>query len=244
METINLLKEKCDEIIKMNWFRCRKKGNSSAGLLFEELLEIPRNNFEIADYNGVEIKTKISKKEDYISLFCATPDSYLFEIKRIYNTYAYYDKNKQFKSFNISVYANKTIKIGYNKFCKLKIDYDNKKIILLIIDNRGIIIDDKSSWSFDMIKEKLERKFQYLLMVYGDRKFELGEVFYKFNNYIFYRLKTFEHFLKSIENGHTRISFSISTFKTGKRIGQIYDHGTSFNIHKNFLDSIFDEIII
>ena len=186
MKIINSLNEKCNEIIKMNWITCNKKGNSSAGFLFEELLGIPRNNFEIADYNGVEIKTKISKREDYISLFCATPDSYLFEIKRIYETYGYYDKNKEFKSFNISVYANKKTKIDYNKFCKLKIDYSNQKIILLIIDKQGIIIDDKSSWSFEMIREKLERKFQYLLMVYGDRKFELGEVFYKYNNYNFF----------------------------------------------------------
>lgn len=242
MENILDLINKCNKIINMGWIKCNKRGNSAAGLLFEELIGIPTNNFEIADYNGIEIKTKISKRENYISLFCATPDSYLFEIKRIYETYAYYDKDKKFKSFNITTYANKKVYIGNNMFCKLKIDYRRNEIILLIIDNKGNIVDNKTAWSFDMIKEKLERKFKYLLLINGDRKFEMGEIFYKFTKYKFYKLKEFKDFLNALEKGYIRISFTISTFKSGKRTGQIYDHGTCFNIHKNYLYSLFDEI--
>lgn len=242
MKNILDLKIKCDNIISIGWIRCKKRGGGAAGLLFEERTEIPTNNFEIADYNGIEIKTKISKKENYISLFCATPDSYLFEIKRIYETYAYYDKDNKFKAFNITVYANRKTYIGNNKFCKLKIDYNNREIVLLIIDSMGNIIDNKTAWSFDMIQEKLERKFKYLLIVNGDKKFELGQIFYRFTKYKFYKLKNFDDFLKSLEKGYIRISFTINTFKIGKRIGQIYDHGTCFNIHKNHIDSTFNEI--
>ena len=242
MYNINNLKRKCDTIINMGWIKCNKRGNSSAGLLFEELIGIPKNNFEIADYNGIEIKTKISKRKNYIGLFCATPDSYLFEIKRLYETYAYIRKNNEFKSFNITTYCTRKTAIGNNKFCELKIDYENRKIILQIIDNIGNVIDENVSWTFEMIQEKLERKFKYLLIMNGDRKFEIGEVFYRFTNYKFYRLKRFDYFLKAMEDGHIRISFSISTFKTGKRVGQIYDHGTSFNIHKDYINSVFDEI--
>lgn len=242
MRSILDLRIKCDNIISIGWIRCIKKGGGAAGLLFEELLEIPTNNFEIADYNGIEIKTKISKRENYISLFCATPDSYLFEIKRIYETYAYYDKDNKFKAFNITVYANRKVYIGNNKFCKLKINYNDRKIILLVIDNMGNIIDNKTAWSFDMIQEKLERKFKYLLIVNGDRKFEIGETFYKFTKYKFYSLKKFENFLNALEKGYIRISFTIGTFKSGKKIGQIHDHGTCFNIHKDCIDYIFNEM--
>ena len=242
MSNLNNLKLKCEDIINMGWIKCNKKGNSSAGLLFEELIGVPKNNFEIADYNGIEVKTKISKRENYISLFCATPDSYLFEIKRIYETYALIRENNGFKSFNITTYCTRKVSIGNNMFCKLKIDYKHKKIILLIFDNAGNVIDDKVSWTFDMIQEKLERKFNYLLIMYGDRKFELGEIYYKFTNYKFYKLKEFYYFLKALEKGQVRISFSISTYKTGKKIGQIYDHGTCFNIHKDYVNSVFDEI--
>lgn len=242
MKNILDLKIKCENIISIGWIRCTKKGGGAAGLLFEELIEIPTNNFEIADYDGIEIKTKISKKENYISIFCATPDSYLFEIKRIYETYAYYNKNNKFKAFNITVYANRKIYIGNNKFCKLKVDYNDRKIILLIIDNMGNIIDNRTTWSFDMIQEKFERKFKYLLIVNGDRKFELGQIFYKFTKYKFYSIKKFENFLDALENGYIRISFTISTFKSGKKIGQIHDHGTCFNVHKNYIDYIFDEM--
>lgn len=206
------------------------------------MIEIPTNNFEIADYNGIEIKTKISKKENYISLFCATPDSYLFEIKRIYETYAYYDKDNKFKAFNITVYANRKVYIENDKFCKLKIDYKDRKITLLVIDNIGNIIDNKTAWSFDMIQEKLERKFKYLLIVNGDRKFEHGQIFYRFTKYKFYSLKKFENFLDALEKGYIRIFFTIGTFKSGKKVGQIHDHGTCFNIHKNHINSIFNGI--
>ena len=244
MNNLYELKFNCDKIIEKNWIKSSKKGNGSAGFLFEQLLNIPTNNFEIADYMGIEIKTKISKRENYISLFCATPDSYLFEIKRIYETYGYTTDSSGFKSFNVSLYASKKISIGKDRFCKLKIDYLNKKILLLIFNNNGDIIDSNISWSFDIIKEKLERKLNYLLMVKGDRKYELGEIYYKFTSYKFYKLTDFYKFLMSIEKGYVRISFSIGTFKSGKRIGQIYDHGTCFNIHKDYLDYIFDEIML
>lgn len=242
MKNILDLKHKCEKIISMGWIKCIKRGNSAAGLLFEELVGVPTNNFEIADYDGIEIKTKISKRENYISLFCATPDSYLFEIKRIYETYAYYDRYNMFKSFNITTYANRKVYMGDNKFCKLKVDYKNNKIVLLIINNIGEVVDDKISWSFDMVKEKLERKFKYLLLINGDRKFEIGEIFYKFTKYKFYSLKKFENFLDALERGYIRISFTIGTFKSGKKAGQIHDHGTCFNIHKDYINYIFDEM--
>lgn len=243
MKNILDLREKCNNILERKWIRCCDKGAGSAGLLFERLIGIPKNNFEIADYNGIEIKTKVSKKENYISLFCAAPDGYLFEVKRIYETYAYNNGNSKFKSFNITAYGNKKVYIKNNKFCRLKIDYENKKIVLIIMDNAENIIDNKISWSFDMLKQKLERKLKYLLLVNGDRKFENRKVYYKFTKYKFYILKDFQDFLDGLEKGYIRISFTIGTFKSGTKMGQMHDHGTCFNIHKDKINHIYNEII-
>ena len=73
------LKEKLDKIKNLGWIECKNKNKSVTGKTLENLLEINPDNFEIPDYNTVEIKSKVSKRENYIDLFCATPDSYVLE---------------------------------------------------------------------------------------------------------------------------------------------------------------------
>lgn len=75
------------EIINNNkWVKAIGKGSSSVGITLESLLGKERENFEIPDYYGIEIKTKYSTWEEYVTLFSAVPDSYLFEIRRLVTT--------------------------------------------------------------------------------------------------------------------------------------------------------------
>src|SRR5574344_1579438 len=85
------LYDKFVEIKQKGWIKGDKKNRGSAGIIFEKLLKNSYNNFELPDYNGIEIKTKSSSREKYISLFSAVPDSFLFEIKRIVEQYGYPD---------------------------------------------------------------------------------------------------------------------------------------------------------
>ncbi|MBO5182890.1 MAG: MvaI/BcnI restriction endonuclease family protein [Bacilli bacterium] len=229
-----------DIIMHKGWIKNSYNGYGSSGVTFEKSLGIQTNNFEIPDFNGIEIKTKISKRENHLTLFSATPDSYLFEIKRIYETYGCKPTHKlSNKSFNISVYTNKMIYYKSNYY-KLKVDRASNKIILLVFDKNKDIIDDKTSWSFDLIKEKVTRKINNLFLIYGERKYENRTVYFRYNRYLCFVFKGFEHFLNELEKGNIRICFSIGTFKKGKRKGQMYDHGTSFNISINHLENIFD----
>ena len=57
-----------------------------------------------------------------------------------------------------------------------------------------------------------------------------------------YKLKDFETFINLIEKGIIRISLKIGVFRTGKRVGKIHDHGTSFCIEENNLDKLYDLI--
>ena len=109
----NELKEKLNEIKSMGWIPYEQNNYGNVGLKLEKLLKINSENFEIPDYkNEIEIKTKVSKKESKISLFNATPDSYLFEIKRIHKLYSYADKNNSdYKILNQEIVSNKMVKI-------------------------------------------------------------------------------------------------------------------------------------
>ncbi len=229
-----------NKIINKGWIKSSCNGYGSSGITFEKEIGIETNNFEIPDFNGIEIKTKISKKESHFTLFCCAPDGYLFEIKRIYETYAHkrYDNSVV---FNLSVYTYKKV-CYYGNYYKLKVDKENQKIVLMIYDKNDNVIDDKISWSFDIIKEKVERKIKKLFIVYGEKQYINNKLYFRYKRYYCYVLKSFDCFMNALEKGIIRISFSIGTFINGKRKGQIYDHGTMFNINSKYLLHIYNRV--
>lgn len=242
-EDIIKLKNKFIKIRSLGWIEGLQKGTGSLGNKFESLINNPNNNFEIPDYQGIEIKTKNTNKSEYITMFCATPDDYLFQIKRLHQLYAYPDKqNRNSKVFNISVTVNNKIRIGYNRYCQLLVNNTSKKIILNIFNEENKLIDEETSWSFAMLEEKLNRKMGILALVDSSYMVKKEKVFYKYNSISFYKLKSFNNFIKAIELGYIRITFKIGVFRNGLRTGQIHDHGTSFDINKKRLNSIYSNI--
>ena len=108
MTKISIFQELKNKAITNKWVEGKSKGFGDAGITLEAILGKERENFELPDYQGIEIKTKYSTKESYITLFTAVPDSYLFEIKRIVREYGYPDSNyPEFKVFNLSLYGNR-----------------------------------------------------------------------------------------------------------------------------------------
>lgn len=239
-----IFKEIKEKTINNKWIKSKGRGSSAVGLTFESLLQKETENFEIPDYKGIELKTKCSKKENFITLFSATPDSYLFQIKRLQSKYGYPDSElPEFNVFNLSIYGNRKIRLN-NHYFRLHVDYSRKKVILRIYDKIGNIIDDITSWSFDLLKEKLERKLTYLAFISADRKFENNTVYFRYNDIKFYKLKTFDNFLWLIDHGMIKVTFRIGIHKNERRYGEIYDHGTSFCIGKYDIDRLFTEINI
>ena len=227
-----------EKSLSNKWIEAAYNGKGNCGLTLEKILNISKNNFELPDYNGIEIKTKYSKKEKYISLFHATPDSHLFEIKKIINEYGYKDQNNNFKKFYASLSTKKLTYIGNNIFT-LKVDNKNKNINLKIFDRNFNLIDNTISWSFDLLKEKLERKLNYLAYFRVEKKYELYKNYFKYNKVTFYKLRSFNEFIKLVENGKIKITFSITTYTKNYRNGAIYDHGTSFSILEDKLEELF-----
>lgn len=239
------LTEKMNRIVQKGWIKSVNNGDSGVGLTLENELGIHSEDFEIPDYGAIEIKAKKTNSEPYITLFGAAPDSYLYEIKRIHKEYGYpHSKYPQYKVFNISIYGNKYVQTAKKYQYILYVDWHKEKVFMHVFDKlSGILIDNKCSWSFDMIKEKVYRKLKYLLFVKANRKYECGSVYYKYYDYIFYELKEFKSFLKAIDDGTVKITFKINVFKSGKKAGQIHDHGTSFDIMEQDLEKIYNKIL-
>lgn len=243
MENFGILESKLNEIKNKGWIKGITRGTSSIGITFENLLGKPVDNLQLPDYYGIEIKTKRIGSKSHITLFNAMPDSSLFEIARLQNTYGYPDKEiQEFKVLNISIYSNKLTESGSHYYFKLEVDHSKERIILNIYDQNINLIDNKTSWSFKLLEEKLYRKLKYLALIKAERKFINKEQYFKYEYAHYFKLKNFNAFLNLVKNGKMRITLSIDVFKSGQRYGQIYDHGTSFNIKEEDLPRLFQKI--
>lgn len=237
------LKEKLDKIKNLGWIECKNKNKNKSvtGKTLENLLEINPDNFEIPDYNTIEIKSKVSKRENYIDLFCATPDSYVLETKRLYDKYGYIDSNN-YKILNFVLYGEFLKPINNEYSAKLRIDYKNKKVIMEIYNKDNELIDNLSSWSFELLEEKLCRKLNYVCLVEGDKKFSHNVLYVRYDKYKFYKLKKFSNFIRLLKRGQIRISFTLGVYRSGSKSGKMHDHGTQFSIRKENIKLLFDEI--
>lgn len=244
-ESIHQLVNKFNNISKLGWINKKTSNEGEAGNNIEVLLGKENNDFQIPDFDGIEIKTKQENAfNSYITLFnCIPYGKDFFEIKRIKEKYGYPDSTlKEYKVFNGEVFCNFKKKIGAKFFFELKVNRELKRINLLIFDIYGNLIDCSTYWPFDILEQKLYCKLKYLALIKVSNKFYNGKRYYKYNSLEIFKLKDFEQFLNLIEQRHIKILFRIGIFKTGKRIGKIHDRGTSFQINTDYINLLYDEI--
>lgn len=240
---INLLQQKFEEIKKQGWIKGNHKNIGSVGLLLEELVGKENENFEWPDFYGIEIKVKSNSPMKNISLFSCAPDSYFMEVYRLWETYGYPDKDfKEYNVFYAVCKSNKKTKLPNGYKVMLYVNYKMRIVELIIYDKDNNLIDDKASWSFDLLKEKLYRKLSYLAFIDANSKYENGIKYHRYNNISFYQLKSFETFIKLLDRGKIQIVFQVGIRKTGIHLGEKYDHGTAFVINKYHLHYLFNQI--
>jgi len=238
----NTFEEIFKQIKEKGWIQSKRKGPTGIGYTFEELLGKQEDNMPIADFQGIEIKTVHNYiKEKNIHLFNATPDGdFLYPIKEIYEKLAYPDKkNKNYKVFNMDISANKYTILGYNKKLILDVDDQNEKIYLKVYKNNIEIKDLKISWSFDLLRNRINNKIKKIAIVKANTLKKEKKELFKYTGYEIYELISFEKFIENIKNGNIIITFKIGNFKDGKRKGQIHDHGTGFSIKYNNISKLY-----
>lgn len=238
------LNNKFRKINNMGFIRSMRRGTTGVGYTFENLLGKPEENFPIPDFNDIEIKTLREKSSAKIHLLNITPDGdYLYPIKRIQSMLGYPDKNNpKYKVFNVDVCANEFKSIGYYKKIKLVVNRHNKKLDMVAINNKGENLNLNISWSFKLLEERLNLKLKILAVIMAESKFINESEYFYYKNISYYKLKDFDTFLNLIEKGIIIITFKIGVFKSGKRIGQIHDRGTSFSIRKEDINLLYEII--
>jgi len=238
------LKEEFIKIKEKGWVKSLNKGSNGIGFTFEELLGIQKNELEIPDYNGIELKTRRYSSTSYIVLFSSTPEGkYYHEVERIKNTYGYpHSKFKQYKVLNNSVYGNKLNKIGQKYYFKLDVDRKQRKIYLLVYDKHKNLVEREVYWDFDILEEKIYRKLKILALVKAYSKKDRYEdwEYFKYDSIKIYFLKDFNCFINLVEEGIIRVNFKLNIKTREEKIGQIHDHGTSFDILEEDIQKLYD----
>lgn len=215
---------------------------SRAGDTFEQLLGKERDELFLADFEGIEIKTKKGYSKSPVTLFSANPDDeYYFSLKRLLENYGIMKNGMP--NMLLEVSSNKYT--YYNKHCfKLEVDWQNMLLKLNIYDLNKKLLDDSVSWSFSLLKERINFKLQNLALVKCCTKEINKKEHYWYYKMIFYKNLTFESFIRAIESGKIIVTFSIGIYKSGPKIGKLHNHGTSFRIMEDDLMSLYDKMYL
>ena len=216
---------KFKEIKKMGYIKSWNNRSSSAGITFEKILGKEQDEFFLPDYKGIEIKTKKGYSKSKITLFSANPDSmYLYALKGLVETYVV-DKKR------FTTELSSLVKHRYNGYYfQMFVDWENKRVVLLIFDKSYKLISDEIYWTFELLEERINLKLKKLALVKCCTKRKDNIEHYWYYRINFYKNIDFLKFLKAIENGIITIRFKIGTFLSGPRIGEIHNHGIDFAI--------------
>lgn len=246
MKNIQQLYKEFNRIKELGWIEGTIKGYCDVGKTFEKLIESDQNDFEIPDYDGIEIKTKRSNINLYTTLFNCKPDGpYYMETERLKDKYGYPDRTfKQYKVLNNTVFCDQFTTVGNRYKFKLEIDKENKKLYLCIYTLNEEIIEKLTYWDFDSLEEKLYRKMKLLAYIHAVKKYSNGKTYFKYKTIDFYKLKSFDNFIDALQKGKIRVTFKVGIHKKGKKFGKTYDHGTGFDIKEEDLLELYDLITV
>ena len=234
-EDLLSLKNEFTRIKNMGYVESTRNGPTGIGKTFEDLIGKEEDRECLPDYKGIEIKTKLSYTKAFINLFNYSPKGKTTcEIKRLVTKYGYYGQR-----LNTILRTTMPTLVRNRYLFKLVIDYQNKRIYLEIYNKYLDFLEKEAYWTFQDIENKLYTKLQYLALVKAFIKRSKKVNYYKYYSISFFKLKTFNDFLKLIEDGTIAIFIRISTFEN-----QIKDYGTSFSIKEENLYKLFDKINI
>ena len=236
-----LLFDEFRRIRNLGWIKTMRSGPTGVGYTFEKLLNIPENTLPLPDYCNIEIKTHRDISTSNICLFSYDPvGSYSYEIKHIYDTYSYASvKYPSQKVFNATIYCHIKKRMPCDCKFSLQIDYNEERVFLVVHDSKNDLLEKDAYWSFSEIKKKLYDKLQYLAYISADSRYIDGVEYFYYKSIRFYKLKSFDTFIKLLDSCKISVSFRIGGRKVQDFPWQIDNHGTSFSIKSYNLHKLY-----
>lgn len=238
------LNKKFEKIKALNFVDgINEKSKGNAGITFEKLLGKENDNFQIPDYNGIEIKVKNINSSKITRLFTLVPsNSFGIHLKRIRNSYGNFDRQfKNIKTLNcfVDTISKKNLYNGYN--IKLFMDYTQEKLYLEFYSN-NILIEREIYWDFEDLVKTFERKLKILAIVHYKKRICNSKTQFYYTNMEYYKAKSSIVFFNLIEQGIIKINIDLGIYRSGSKIGKEHDNGIFFFIDNYNFDLLYKKI--
>jgi len=230
-------------IKQKGWVVSNRTHDTGIGKTFEDLIGIVENNNFLADYKNVlELKSKRELSESMVTLFTKSP-SFPKKVNSILREkYGQLDGNAEgMKILHTTISGAKFNtfigKIGF----KLEVDEQQKKIFIIMNNlQNGKLEDADIYYSFEDIKEIIEKKCKYIAYINAKNKKENGKEYFKFTKAVLLSGLTFGKFIDFVKKGIIVYDIRLGVYRSGKNKGKTHDHGSGFRILKNNLNQVFE----
>ena len=247
IDAINELNNKFIQIKNLGFVEgVNQKSKGNAGITFEKLLGKENDNFQVADFKGIEIKVQNQYNSKILRFFSLVPsNSFGIQLKRLRNSYGTEDNIfkgiKNLQSFTSTTEKTK-LQCGY-KF-QLELDYLEEKLYLLVFNQNNQLVEKNIYWDFDDLIKIVERKLNILAIVNFKRKISNNKIHFHYTTINYYKAKSTIVFFKLIEMGKIKINFDLGIYRSGAKIGKEHDNGIFFYLNNDDFYQLYNKIII
>ena len=183
-KSINKLKKEFNKIKNKSFNKSLRIGSTGIGYTFETLIDKKEDQAYIPDFEGIEIKTKLGYTKSPLTLFSLVPKRYNeTAINFILYRFGYPNKNnKKYKAFRGDCYSNYNNIICNRYIFKLKVNREEGKLRLIILNKKLEVLDNTIYWELEILKQRLYTKLNYLALIKGYPYKIGGQTYYKYTN--------------------------------------------------------------
>lgn len=228
------------------WVKNTGSGTSSAGTTLEHLFGKQEDALPLPDYLGIELKTKLITSKYEIRLFSAVLDNKPDLMNKLWQLCSWKctrngGTRSLYDNFNALQYSNTHRKYAF----KMHINYAKKCVELLLYNNwdkKKVNID--MSWSFRELEQRLKIKLSHMALVHAEKfvNKETKEEKFKYLDMTIYKLRSFDVFLKLLEQGIISVNLKMYPFKEPERQDKFRNRETTFCIFQENLPLLFEKI--
>lgn len=214
------------------WFKAHRSKSTGIGKTFEDLLNKPEDNYQLPDYEGIELKAHDTGSDSMITLFTKAPNLPRSANTVIRQNYGYDEDGSGIKTLHSTIYSNrKTFNAKSDHYFQIINNRDNQTVDLVVFDHDKNEIKDeaRAKWSYETLKKAIKNKIPVLAIVLTDVKKAKKTRYFHYKEIVYVHFKL-ETLLKAIDNGDLAVDLRLGAYKSGKKKGQTHDHGTGFRI--------------
>jgi len=232
--SINKLMEDFTHISKLGYIESIIKSPSSASITYEnKLLDINSNyNTYFKNIHFQYINLSSRYPIDLLKIKITT------NLAKSFNAITYKYNKSYNNNYNIKLNNKYITKLDKYSF-KLNIDYDNKYIYVNVYDIDNNIVDRIFPISFDILENYIANNLNIVALVSITSKKKQHNIYYKYDSISLYTIKSFNTFIKLLNNGIIELNIIHSNCFNNK----LYSiNNITFLIKKRYITKLFNKL--